>query len=102
MATSALITLEGFPKFSLYRHHDGYPSGTLPFLTFFNERFTKIRGNDLEYKAAQLVRATIIYGEQFHLCMDETCGWGICPDANISVDFYYTLHGDGSVTYRKC
>ena len=42
MGTSASIKVEGIDFAEVYKHFDGYPENTLPFLEYFNKDFTYI------------------------------------------------------------
>ena len=100
MATSAIIKVEGIKFAKVYKHYDGNPDSTLPWLKDFNERFTKQRGDDPGYKFAQLLRSSILEAEQFNLDDSKYTGWGVV-EYNIDrcTDFEYTLRKDGTVTY---
>lgn len=103
MATRALIKVEGLQGVCLYKHFDGYPEATLPWLQDFNESFTKERGDDPEYKFAQLIRSSVLLQEKFNLDPSTTTGWGVftfktsdgLPDAR--QNYTYTLKTDGTV-----
>ena len=100
MATSAKINVEDITYASLYKHWDGYPDGTLPWLEKFNTEFTQERGDDPEYKFAQLIRSSVLMSEEFGLDSSTTTGWGIIPREEAwGVQYEYTLHSDGRVTY---
>lgn len=99
MRTSAVIEVEGVEFAMIYKHWDGQPEATLALLETFNRKFTKDRGNDGEYKIAQLLRETIRSGKRFGYDMSETTGWGIVPFEKDSwADYRYVLNGDGSVS----
>lgn len=99
MSTSAVIKVPGVNVF-LYKHFDGYPKATLPWLEAFNHEFTKRRGIDPQYKMAQLVRSSVFMAAEFRL--DKSCitGWGIV-DSSIMGEYIYILNDDGSVTWKK-
>jgi len=101
MSTKAIITIEGLKHFNLYKHWDGGPYATLPWLETFNKKFEAKRGDDNEYKAAQLIRSSILYAEEFSLDKSTEEGWGIYPDGGICANFRYRLMKDGSVTYQE-
>lgn len=101
MATPAVIKVEGFTTAQLYKHFDGYPSSTLPWLKKFNQQFTERRGNDPSYKFAQLIRSSAFMGEEFHLDTSTETGWGVIPYYSEAADYEYTLHTDGRVTYKS-
>lgn len=100
MATPAVIKVEGFNSAKLYKHWDGYPSSTLPWLESFNQQFTTKRGNDPNYKFAQLIRSSVFMAEEFKLDDSTETGWGVIPFYDNWGQYEYTLHADGSVTYK--
>lgn len=100
MSTSALIKVEGVDYAELYKHWDGYPEATLEWLEHFNEDFTKNRGNDPEYKFAQLVRSSIREADYFNLDNNPYTGWGVVEPESWDCDFLYVLNKDGSVTIK--
>lgn len=101
MATRCTIKIEGINYAKVYKHWDGYPDATLKWLTEFNKNFTNNRGDDPNYKFAQLLRNSIRDCLMFDLDPSQYTGWGVIPfDDNWSEEFEYTLHNDGSVTYK--
>ncbi len=98
MSTNASIKVSGVNYCKVYKHWDGYPEATLPFLKKFNKEFTEKRGVDPEYKMAQLLRATSKYGESFGLDMSEDTGWGVVGFNDYNGSYEYILEDDGSVT----
>jgi len=100
MSTSAIIKVEGIDFVSVYKHWDGYPSATLPWLESFNTDFAKHRKDDPAYKFAQLLRSSERDAEKFNLDDSIHTGWGICSGEETS-DYTYILHEDGTVTYRN-
>ena len=100
MGTSAIIKIEG-SAIKLYKHYDGDPKSTLPWLQKFNKEFTAKRGNDPEYKVAQLVRSSVSMAEEFTLDPSTYTGWGLTTDSRVEGDFTYTLWADGEVTSRE-
>lgn len=106
MSTRAVIGIEGNQYAMVYKHSDGYPSGTLPWLLDFNADFTKVRGDDPDYKMAQLVRSTVTMAEDYDLQNDDYLGWGIVsyenPIGDVWINYWYQLNGDGSVTVTNC
>jgi len=98
MGTSAVIKIEGITWAELYKHFDGYPESTLPWLESFNKDFTKNRGNDPEYKFAQLIRSSVRDGGEFDLDMSKYTGWGVVKCKSYYGDYTYILKSDGSVT----
>ena len=67
MATRATIKVEGIESVKVYKHWDGMPKHTLPWLKKFNKDFTKARGDDPDYKFAQLLRSSARDAEEFGL-----------------------------------
>jgi hypothetical protein len=102
MATRATISVEGLQSpIQLYKHWDGYPDGTLPWLEKFNKKFAQLRGDDPEYKFAQLIRSSVTMAEEFRLDTSSYTGWGVVSkDDNWGAEYHYTLHIDGTVTYK--
>ena len=102
MGTSAKIKVEGLKSegldIAVYKHYDGYPEGTLPWLEKFNKEFAKNRGDDPSYKFAQLLRSSAIDGDEFNLDDSTTTGWGVVDSANAYAEYTYLLKTDGSVT----
>lgn len=102
MATRSVIKVEGFTTAQLYKHWDGYPDSTLPWLEKFNREFTEKRGDDKSYKFAQLIRSSVFMQEEFRLDESTTTGWGVVGyDSDCGEEFIYTLHSDGTVTYKS-
>ena len=99
MSTPALIKIDGINFAKIYKHWDGDPDSTLPWLKRFNEEFAKKRGDDPEYKFAQLLRDSAFNGERFDLDDSRFTGWGVVGYNDFSADYEYTLHKDGSVSY---
>ena len=100
MSTPAIISIEKFPHFHLYKHWDGMPSETLEWLEHFNKQFIKNRGIsefENQYKAAQLVRSSVIMRDTFGLDSSRYTGWGIVTDDNWYADYHYILKLDGAV-----
>ena len=101
MSTSAVIKVEGINFAKVYKHWDGYPSATLLWLTDFNARFTNARGDDAEYKFAQLLRNSVKDGTKYNLDDSEVTGWGVTSYKENVGEFEYILHTDGTVTYKE-
>jgi len=103
MGTRCVIKVEGFDKAKVYKHWDGYPSATLPWLEEFNKDFEKHRSNDYSYKFAQLLRSSAFDADDFDLDDSRYTGWGVlgyhekCGDC----EYVYLLRKDGSVTYEE-
>lgn len=99
MGTSAAIFVKGLPGVCVYKHFDGYPEATLPWLTEFNSTFTTNRGDDPSYKFAQLLRSSARDAEKFNLDDSTTTGWGVLVTKDSpGCDFEYHLLRDGTVT----
>ena len=98
MATRATIVVEGQSSVKVYKHWDGYEEATLPWLEEFNKTFAKTRGDDPDYKLAQLLRSSAFDAEKFQLDKSRNTGWGIVPiDADMWEEYEYFLRHDGSV-----
>jgi len=99
MSTRATIKIEGVEFAKVYKHWDGYPERTLPFLEKFNKDFAEQRGNDPDYKFAQLLRATKRLEQEFGLDDSDYTGWGVVSfQSDCGEEFEYTLHSDGTVS----
>ena len=102
MATRATIKVEGVNFVKVYKHWDGMPSATLPWLENFNKEFTEKRGDDPSYKFAQLLRSSAFDSEEFNLDQSKETGWGVVKFGDSCGENYeYILKTDGSVTYRE-
>lgn len=98
MSTRSTIKIEGIESVKVYKHFDGYPESTLPWLEHFNREFYKKRGDDPEYKFAQLLRSSARDADTFNLDPSDSTGWGVVPyQADYGAEFEYTLKGDGTV-----
>lgn len=102
MGTRALIKIEGH-KVAVYKHFDGYPEATLPWLEAFNADFSERRKNDPDYKLAQLLRSSARDAEKYGLDDSKYTGWGVAMahDDSIGQSYEYTLMNDGSVVVHK-
>jgi hypothetical protein len=101
MSTRCTIKIEGIKYAKVYKHHDGYPSGTLKWLEDFNKDFSLNRGFDPEYKFAQLLRSSKKNAEEYGLDDSEYTGWGVIEyNVDSGSEYEYTLHNDGTVTYE--
>ncbi len=97
MATRSIIKVEG-NEAALYKHWDGYPSATLPWLIEFFKGFYSKRGNDNDYCLAQLIRSSITMAEKFNLPTDTETGWGVMPkDTECWAEYVYELCQNGSI-----
>ncbi len=98
MGTRAIIKVEGLNLVQLYKHFDGYKSATLPWLEKFNVQFAQERGDDPEYRFAQLIRSSAFDTAEFDLDPSRTTGWGVVPyGSDYGQEFEYTLLKNGSV-----
>jgi len=97
MGTCAVIYIEDVEYAEVYKHFDGYPEDTLPWLIKFNERFLKIRGTDPSHKFAQLLRSSVEMQKEFNLDDSTDTGWGVEPYGDCC-GYTYVLKKDGSVT----
>lgn len=102
MSTNATIEVEGVNHAIVYKHWNGYPEATLPWLKKFNEEFTGNRGDDPDYKFAQLLRSSVNDAAEFNLDTSKETGWGVYPykECN-SFDYHYILKADGSVVVES-
>ena len=102
MATRCSIIVDGIDTVKVYKHYDGNPQCTLEWLRVFNEDFTKNRGDDAEYKIAQLLRSSERDAKVYGLDPNKYTGWGIIPiDNDAGEEFIYFLHADGSVSVNN-
>lgn len=100
MATRATIKIEGIEFAKMYKHYDGYPDHMMDWLTQFNDEFTLVRGDDPEYKFAQLLRSST--DPKYKLDTSKSTGYGIFPyNANMDEEYEYMLHADGKVTFKE-
>lgn len=102
MSTRAVIIVEGLNYAQVYKHHDGYPESTLAWLEKFNQAFSHERGDDPEYKLAQLLRSSVRDAEEFNLDTSMCTGWGITGygDDN-GQEFTYLLRTNGTVLHAE-
>lgn len=101
MSTNAVIRIEGLKGLEVYKHWDGYPEATLPWLEDFNMRFSKNRGNDPEYKVASLLRDSVLSAKKYGLDPSPYTGWGLYPRGSVSYEYKYILKLDGTVEVIK-
>ena len=102
MATRCSIIVDGIDTVKVYKHWDGAPDSTLEWLQVFNKDFTDNRGDDAEYKIAQLLRSSARDAKVYGLDPSKHTGWGILPiDNDAGEEFIYFLHTDGSVTVNN-
>lgn len=108
MATRATIYIlsedkEGIhEQVKVYKHWDGYPEATLEWLKDFNKSFSAERGDDPQYKMAQLLRSSNRDAGKYGLDDAHHTGWGIVPiNADCGAEWEYYLNVDGSVIYMS-
>ena len=64
----------------------------IEWLENFNNSFNKKRGDDPQYKFAQLLRSSQREGNIYNLDMSETTGWGVVEyEVDCGEDYEYTL-----------
>jgi len=101
MSTNALIKVESLPNVGFYKHYDGYPEATLPWLEKFNKEFTEKRGVDPHYKFAQLVRSSAFDQKEFTLDSSRETGWGVVCGDEWVCHYEYILKDDGTVKIQE-
>lgn len=101
MATTATIQIESFKTAVLYKHWDGNPESTLKWLEDFNNDFIKNRGNDPEYKFAQLVRSSIRDAKKYGLDDSKYTGWGVFGFDQVDCEYRYRLMNNGEVEVKR-
>jgi len=100
MATRATIYVEGIDTVKVYKHWDGYPSATLPWLEDFNKSFTQKRGDDPDYKLAQLLRSSAFDAGKYNLDSSRDTGWGVVHiNGDCNEEHEYHLMADGKVKH---
>ena len=100
MSTNALIEIEGLKIAKVYKHWDGDKEATLPWLKAFNADFAKERGDDPEYKLAQLLRSSVRAEKEFNLDASKHTGWGVVP-YHQTMEYNYLLKADGTVAVTR-
>ncbi len=101
MSTRAIIKIEGIEYAQVYKHWDGYPKATYPWLLEFNQSFSAARGCDPEYKFAQLLRDSSRSSEEFNLDPSPHTGWGVIEYFGYwNQEYEYLLKLDGSVLVK--
>lgn len=103
MATRATIKIEGITFAKVYKHWDGYPEHMMAWLITFNQNFFENRGDDPEYKFAQLLRFTKkpTIEQDYKLDASDFTGWGVIEyNSDCGADYEYTLKADGTVSYE--
>lgn len=102
MSTVATIKIEGLNFAKAYKHWDGDPDATYPWLKSFNETFAEQGGYGPDRKLAQLLRDSKAREAEFRLDKSNFTGWRIVPfTANVGEEFEYTLHESGAVTIKS-
>lgn len=103
MGTRSVMRVEGANFVEIYKHYDGYPSAQMPWLTKFNQDFAKNRGDDPEYKLAQLLRYSGLFPYAMPGGDNRYTGWGVMPYGSCGDnDYIYLLKTDGTVeAYTK-
>jgi hypothetical protein len=101
MSTNAVIRVEGQDNIEVYKHWDGYPDSTLPWLKDFNEDFKENRGDDPDYKLAQLLRSSARDAEEFDLDPSKHTGWAVVVAKSYGWEYRYTLNKDGTVIVEE-
>lgn len=103
MSTNALIQVQN-SNVILYKHFDGGPASTLPWLMKFHADFLEERGYaDEVHETAQLVRSTVLMQEEFDLDPSTATGWGLY-DGKLEGDetLEYVLMSDGRIKTAGC
>lgn len=79
----------------IYKHCDGYPEGTLPFLEPWAQKFQNTRGlSDAEYAAANCLRELM----NFYEANGET-GYGISNAFHGDIEYFYAVDPKGIRVY---
>lgn len=102
MATTAKIIINDpdIKNIAIYKHYDGYPSATLPWLLEFHKDFMKNRGWDPEYELAQLLRSSVRLAKKYSLDDSKYTGWGIVNEHSVQTDYQYILDKDKIKIYK--
>jgi len=102
MSTNCTIKIQGVNYAKIYKHWDGYPEATLHWLENFNKFFYEKRGDDPEYKFAQLLRSSINDSDVYSLDKSKVTGWGVIDyHAETGAEYEYNLKTDGTVVYKE-
>ena len=92
MATRGTIKIKGVNYAKIYKHNDCYPEAMREWLNNFNNSFNKQRGDDPQYKFAQLLRSSQREGNIYNLDMSESSGWGVVEyESDCGEEYEYTL-----------
>jgi len=104
MSTHAVIRVEG-SNVALFKHWDGYPENTLPWLKKFNKDSVKFfPAMYPDHKVAELIRSTVTSAKKYTLSKS---GWAVLiapPEQGfheIDAEFIYELKTDGSVSFTR-
>lgn len=102
MGTNAVIRVDNSEVgVELYKHYDGYPDATLPWLEKFASEFIRERGCDPTYMMAQLVRSSVSMADEFNLDNSTATGWGIGCTDSFGYDYLYLIDPmTGEVTVK--
>jgi len=102
MATSAKIIINdpNLKNIAIYKHFDGYPSATLPWLLEFHKDYIKNKGWDPEYELAQLLRSSVRLAKKYSLDKSNYTGWGIINENDYQTNFKYILDKDKIKIYE--
>jgi len=102
MGTRAIIKVKGLKNVVLYKHYDGYPESTLPWLEKFAKEFHEERGHDPEYCFAQLIRSSVRLQDEFNLGDSNTTGWGVITGRKIEAgqEYEYTIN-EGKIEVKS-
>lgn len=100
MATRATIYVDGIDTVKVYKHWDGNPEATLPWLEAFNKAFTEERGDEPDYKFAQLLRSSASDARKYQLDSSPHTGWGVVDISDdVGEEHEYHLLVDGTVKH---
>lgn len=104
MSTRSVIRFKNDEVGSMiYKHWDGYPSATIPWLVDKVKTFTEKRGNDYTYFAAYILKSVLVDAEKYGLDDSPLTGWGLFKDNkeknkvvkdSFGVDYVYTIDLD--------
>ena len=107
MGTRAIIKIENIDV-ALYKHCDGAPDSTLPWLVEFHSDFLKNRGEDPCYEFAQLIRSSsnLKNVEKYRLGNSPYIGWGVITFNKLDPDYMgaqyvYTLKLNGEIEVKE-
>lgn len=80
----------------IYKHWDGYPSATIPWLCTKIKEFTEVRKNDYSYFFAYVLKNIFNDAKEFGLDDSKFTGWGLLKHddraaRSLGVDYVYTV-----------